>query len=69
MTRKAKLTEAEWLRVFKIRCDCKRGAGLGPDERKLIERAMKEDRERYSAMDDDVFDATVPFGSNVRAKR
>lgn len=69
MRRKA-LTEAEWRRVFDLRCLSKRGTPATDEEsRDLINRAYREDPDRYSAMNGDVFDATVPVGSNVRWKR
>lgn len=63
------LTEAQWREVFAIRCRSKRGEPITKAELALCTRAMKEDEPRYSKMDADVFDATVPFGSNVRASR
>lgn len=57
------LTEAEWERVFMARCRSKRGCRLTDDEQGLIEQAWVADRRRYRAMAQDVFDATVPFGS------
>jgi hypothetical protein len=66
---RAKLTEVEWKTVFDLRCQSKQGRRLHDDERALVERAFKEDPRRYEAMEPDVFDATVPFGSNVKAPR
>jgi hypothetical protein len=60
------LTEAEWQVVFKGRCDSKRGIQSSPEVQTLIERAFRENRERYGKMDVDVFNETVPFGSTVR---
>lgn len=69
--RKPPLTEAEWAIVFRARCKSKEGRGdtITKEERKLVDRAYKEDPDRYGAMDADVFNATVPFGSNVRWRR
>jgi hypothetical protein len=61
-----RLTEAQWSEVFRLRCKSKRGDGLTGEEQALAERAWKEDRKRYAAMDGDVFNATVPAGSSVR---
>lgn len=61
-----KLTEAEWKKVFVGRCKSKRGEPVTAEERKLINLAFDSDLERYTDMEADVFNATVPFGSNVR---
>jgi hypothetical protein len=57
------LTEADWLRVFEIRCRSKRGYDLTDQDRELIARAFELDGDRYAAMNHDVFVATAPFGS------
>ena len=59
-------TEAEWREVFRLRCASKRGDVLSPDQRALCEHAYRVDPTRYSAMNNDVFNATVPFGSTAR---
>jgi len=64
----APLTETDWHTVFKGRCDSKRGLLVTPEVQALIERAFREDRARYAKMDVDVFNETVPFGSQVRRK-
>ncbi len=69
MTKKTKLTDEDWGRVYKIRIRSKRGEQIPPEELELCMAAMKEDRRRYKKLSDDVFDATVPFGSSARAKR
>ncbi len=62
-----KLTEAEWSEVFQLRCISKSGSrALTREEQRLVDRAMSEDERRYVAMDADVFNATVPFGSMRR---
>jgi len=66
--RAATLTEADWETVFKLRCKSKRGEHLSQQELRLCEAAIKADPRRYERMGVDVFNATVPFGSNVRAK-
>ena len=63
------LTEAEWREVFRIRCRSKQGMQPSVDEHKLITRAFSADPIRYKALNADVFDATVPLGSTVKAKR
>lgn len=65
----AKLSEEQWSEVFRIRCRSKRGERISSAELRLCERAMRSDEVRYEAEGADVFDATVPFGSNVKAKR
>lgn len=64
-----KLTELEWRAVFKVRCRSKDGELISDEDLALISRARAEDQKRYRAMDPDVFDATVPFGSGAKAKR
>ena len=64
--RRQKLTEKEWQAVFAARCKSKQGRGLTPAEQALVNRAFAEDEDRYGDMERDVFNATVPFGSNVR---
>ena len=63
------LTDDQWREVFGIRCRSKRGEPITQTELRLCERAMWSDEARYSAEEADVFDATVPFGSNVKARR
>lgn len=65
---KVKLTEQEWQEVFRARCRSKEGRSSQADH-DLCTRAYEEDEERYGAMNGDVFDATVPFGSNVRHEK
>lgn len=67
MTRsKRKLTENDWSNVFRLRCRTKQGQEISEADRALINAAYAEDPIRYKALEPDVFDATVPFGSNVR---
>ena len=66
---KVPLTEAEWSRVFRIRCASKQGQRVTEEEHALINRAYAENSKRYGGMDADVFDATVPAGSAAKAKR
>lgn len=61
--RRPKLTEAEWSKVFELRCKGKRGEHLSDDERSLVDRAYREDPDRYAALGPKVFEATKPFGS------
>lgn len=69
MSRRKKLTEMQWSEVFQLRCKSRSGGRFSLDECMLIDAAYREDEKRYGAMDPDVFDTTVPFGSNVRARR
>jgi hypothetical protein len=64
-----RLTEAEWREVFRLRCRSKQGQTLSREEQRLVDAAWGDDEERYRAMEPDVFDATVPFGSAARAKK
>jgi len=66
---KRKLDAAEWSAVFRLRCRSKSGSQLSPEELDLCKAAMEEDPKRYSGMNSDVFDATVPFGSSAKARR
>lgn len=61
--RKPKLTELEWRKVFQLRCRAKRGEHLPPEDMKLLERAHRDDPERYASLRDAVFEATKPFGA------
>lgn len=63
------MTDDQWRDVFRLRCRAKRGETLDRAGHELLRRALREDPERYSALDADVFDATVPFGSGARARR
>jgi hypothetical protein len=69
MTRRRKLSEAEWRDVFKLRCKSKTWGTLTGAERALVDAAYREDETRYGDMEIDVFNATVPFGSGTRRKR
>lgn len=69
MPKRKKLTEAEWNKVFHLRCRSKEGRELSKEDRALVDAAWRENPERYANMDADVFDATVPFGSSVRWRR
>lgn len=60
---KKKLSEAQWEKVFKIRCKSKQGQDLTNEELDLIILARKSDLKRYVSLDEDVFEATRPFGS------
>jgi hypothetical protein len=66
MARPKKLTEEQWRRVFQLRCRSKQGQDVSQEDLALVYAAFHEDLERYSAMEVDVFNATVPFGSSVR---
>lgn len=70
MTRKAKLTDDEWRRVYEIQKRCRvHGGPLAPEEQRLVDRAIATDPKRYKEQSYDAFDATVPFGSEVKSKR
>jgi hypothetical protein len=66
--RRPEVSEHEWRQLFRVRCASKQGQRLSDEDRELIERAHRADPKRYAAMDDDVFDATVPFGSSAKAR-
>jgi hypothetical protein len=66
---KKKLLDADWRALFAIRCRSKQGHPITSSEQRLCTRAMREDPDRYNNMSADVFDATVPFGSSMKAKR
>jgi hypothetical protein len=67
--RRRGLTEDDWAKVFQLRCRSKQGLELSEEDRALTDAAYSEDPERYKALEPDVFDATVPFGSVARWKR
>ena len=62
-TRRAKLTDREWDRVFQARCRSKQGQLISDDDRALLMAAFNENPERYSALGPAVFEATLPFGA------
>ncbi|HEY8309997.1 MAG TPA: hypothetical protein VIG47_05540 [Gemmatimonadaceae bacterium] len=64
----SKLTEEQWNEVFAARCQSKQGKKLYHEQLALISLAYAEDPERYKAMEKDVFNATVPFGSDTKIK-
>jgi len=64
--REKTLTENDWIKVFAARCQSKQGRAISKEERALLDAAYKSDKDRYAAMNKDIFNATVPFGSTVR---
>lgn len=68
MNNASDLTELEWEAVFRARCKSKQGQTLSDTERTIVDRAYTNNRKRYAAMERDVFNATVPFGSNARVR-
>jgi hypothetical protein len=58
--------DVDWVAVFEARCASKEGRTLSDEERVLCDAAFEADRARYAAMERDVFNATVPFGSCER---
>ena len=66
MPRHKKLTEEEWRRVFQLRCRSKQGQDVAKADLALVAAAFRDDPKRYSTMEVDVFNATVPFGSTAR---
>lgn len=62
------MTEADWSKVFTVRCKSKRGTTLTKEEQALVERAFRSDPKRYRGMEARVFNETVPVGSNARMK-
>lgn len=61
-----KLTEKQWEQVFLARCRSKQGEKISREENDLCVAAFNEDKARYSAMSQDVFNETVPFGSPAK---
>ena len=66
MAKKKKTIDIDWDKVFRLRCQSKLGIQLTPEDIEYFSAAIKQDGERYSNMDKDVFNATVPFGSHAR---
>lgn len=62
-TPKKSLTEADWDKIFKIRCRSKRGELTTQEESAFCRRGFEEDPDRYGKMDKEVFEATKPFGA------
>jgi hypothetical protein len=65
-SRPRRLTEDDWKAVFVARCSSKQGRPISKKEMALVDAACKADEARYGEMERDVFNATVPYGSNVR---
>lgn len=63
---KQMLNEADWARVFLLRCRSKQGHTLSDAEQALVRRAWHEDKQRYAAEANDVFQTTAPFGSLIK---
>lgn len=63
---KRTLNESDWAKVFKAKCKSKQGQSVTPEERLLLDAAFKSDPERYGALEAEVFNATVPFGSSAK---
>ena len=61
--KKKKLSEDDWNKVFKLRCQSKSGHELSQEQSELCRKARKEDPERYKGMDNEVFERTKPFGA------
>ena len=55
-------------RCFSLRCKSKSGGGLNPDEQEFCNKILKKYPEWYSSINDDVIEATLPFGA-VRSKK
>ena len=51
--------------MFQLRCRTKQGQDIAKEDLALVAAAFRDDLERYSAMEVDVFNATVPFGSTM----
>lgn len=57
------LSEADWQRIFKLRCQSKQYGNITQEEIEFCHRGYLEDRERYEQMSKEVFEATKPFGA------
>jgi hypothetical protein len=68
MPKRRQLSDDDWARVFSARCQSKQGRPISDEDRRLCDAAYKSDGKRYAALDRDVFNATVPFGSSARMK-
>ena len=62
------LSAAEWEKVFRARCESKQGHFLTPEQQELVKAAWESDKKRYAALEPEVFNATVPFGSSARRR-
>jgi len=66
-TRKGTPTPEDAARCMEIRKCSKKGGRVSPAEMKFCNRMFKKYPDWYASGESAVFNATVPFGSNVRA--
>ena len=59
-------TEDESKRCLQIRKRSKRGEYTHPDDNAFCGKMLKRYPEWYNITEDEVFNDTVPFGSNIR---
>ena len=59
------MTEEERNKVFELRCESKSGKKITKEELAYLIKMYKKFPLEYSAMNDEVFQATKPFGSNI----
>ena len=53
-------------RCFRVRCRSKRGERLSSEDIEFVARMFDTYPDWYTALEVNVFNATVPYGSNVR---
>lgn len=61
-------TGDEKSRCLDLRKRSKKGEHLSPEDMKFCAKMFKQYEEWYAATEKNVFNETVPFGSNVRMK-
>lgn len=57
------MTELEREKLYEIRCRAKQGATLTEDEFQFCSNMFYHHPREYAAMNDEIFQATKPFGS------
>jgi len=57
------MSSEEYRRCFDLRCRCKRGEYVRPEDLLFLETMANRHLKEYGAMDKKVFDETKPFGA------
>lgn len=52
-------------KCFSLRCQARRGSGLSTDDSKFVRAMFEAFPEWYAETERDVFNQTIPFGSNA----
>jgi len=57
------MTPEEKQKLFEIKCRCKLGQHISPEDRKFYEKMFRLYPDEYGEDEERVFEATKPFGS------